>query len=111
MIQLAFQLGHEGAELAATKADRVHGDWTAKALAAWYQHARMNQRFTAEDVRLGCADAVPAAPDQRAWGAVALAAGRKGYCVADGVTRHKSRNCHGGYLTEYKSLVFAGVVK
>lgn len=111
MIQLAFHLGHEGAELAASKADRVHGDWTAKALAAWYQHARTHQRFTSEDVRLACAAAVPPAPDQRAWGAVARAATRKDYCKAAGITRAKSPKVHGSYTTEYESLVFCGVVK
>jgi hypothetical protein len=111
VIQLAFQLGHEGAELAASKADRVHGDWTAKALAAWYDHARAHQRFTSEDVRLAYAGIVPAAPDQRAWGAVARAAMRKDYCKAAGITRAKSPNVHGSYTTEYESLVFAGAAK
>lgn len=111
MIQLAFHLGHEGAELAASKADRVHGDWTARALAAWHEYARTHKRFTSEDVRLAYADVVPAAPDQRAWGAVAKAAIRERLCVAAGVTRAKSRNVHGSYTTEYESLVFAGVVK
>lgn len=111
MIQLAFQLGHEGAALAAAKADRVHGDWTAKAAAAWYRHAREHQFFTAEDVRLASVADVPAAPDQRAWGAVARAAMRMDYCKAAGVTRAKSRNVHGSYSTLYESLVFAGSVK
>lgn len=111
MIQLAFQLGHEGAALAASKADRVHGDWTVKALAAWHQYARLNQFFTAEDVRLSCAEEVPAAPDQRAWGAVARVAIRKDVCKPVGVTRAKARNVHGSYSTLYESLVFAGSVK
>jgi hypothetical protein len=112
MIQLAFHLGHQGAELAASKADRVHGDWTAKALAAWHEYARAHETFTTEDVRLWCADTVPAAPDQRAWGSVARKASQKnGWCEIIDITRAKNPKVHGSYTALYKSLIFAGVVR
>jgi hypothetical protein len=111
MVQLSLQLAIEGAELAAARANRVHADWSEKALAAWREHARTHQRFTAEDVRLAHAADVPPAPDQRAWGAIPRIAKRQGICQSVGVTRAKSRNVHGSYSTLYESLIFCGVAK
>jgi hypothetical protein len=111
MMQLSLQLAIEGAELAAAKANRVHADWSGKALAAWHEYARTHQHFTSEDVRLAFADMVPAAPDQRAWGAIPRIAIRQGVCLPVGVSRAKSRNVHGTYITLYESLIFCGVAK
>jgi hypothetical protein len=111
MMQLSLQLAIEGAELAAAKANRVHADWSEKALAAWHEHARTHQHFTAEDVRLAFAEAVPAAPDQRAWGAIPRIAIRQGMCRSVGVTKAKSKKVHGSYATLYESLIFCGVAK
>lgn len=110
-MQLALQLGHEGAELAAARANRVYADWSEKALAAWHEYARMYQRFTAEDVRLAYAGIVPPAPDNRAWGAVPRVALRQGICKRVGITHAKSAHCHGTWISEYESLIFCGAVK
>jgi hypothetical protein len=110
MMQLALQLGQEGAELAAARANRAHADWSEKALVAWYDYARTHQRFTAEDVRLSCLESVPPAPDNRAWGALPRVAIKQGMCKRIGITHAKSAHCHGTWIAEYESLIFCGSV-
>lgn len=110
MTQLGLQLAQQGAELAADRADRLHGDWTARALAAWHEYARTHQRFTTEDVRLAYVGIVPTAPDNRAWGAVPRVALRQGICKRVGITHAKNPHCHGTWISEYESLIFCGGV-
>jgi hypothetical protein len=106
--QLAFQLAEAGAAMAESRANRVHGDWTSKALAAWHEHARKHARFTAEEVRLAYIGVVPNAPDNRAWGAIPRMAIRKGYVQRVGITHAKSAHCHGTWISEYESLICGG---
>lgn len=106
--QLAFQLAADGARLAEARANRIHGDWTSKALAAFREFATKHQQVTAEAVRLEYAKVVPPAPDARAWGAIAKVAVRERYVMPAGVTRSKSPSHHGGFITAYESLIYAG---
>ncbi|MFL6141711.1 MAG: hypothetical protein ACJ72N_07550 [Labedaea sp.] len=106
--QLAFQLAEQGAALAESRANRMHGDWSSKALAAWHDYARRNARFTAEDVRLAYSEIVPPAPDNRAWGVIPRMAIRKGYVQRIGMTHAKSAHCHGTWISEYESLICGG---
>lgn len=106
VVQMALGLGADAAKLAAMRANRVHGDFTEKALAAFHLHALTHRQFTAEDVRLAYADRVPKAPDNRAWGCVARMAVRKGYCQPAGVTHARSPHCHGTWIAAYESLVY-----
>lgn len=105
-MQIALQLAEEGAKRAAKHADRVHGDFTDKALAAFRAYAIAHKDFTTEAVRLAYAAVVPQAPDNRAWGAVARSAIRAGICKRVGMTRAKSGHCHGTWISTYESLLY-----
>jgi hypothetical protein len=94
MTQLAFDLAERGANLAAAKADRLHENWTAKALAAFKLYAASHQFFTTEDVVLANPN-LPAPPDKRSWGSVTLKAQRLGYVRStDKLARAKSPHAH-----------------
>lgn len=107
-MQLAFQLAADGAKLAEARANRIHGDWTSKALAAFREYATQHEQLTAEAVRLQYAGIVPPAPDNRAWGAIAKVAVREGFVKPAGVTHARSPHCHGGWIAAYDSLIYKG---
>jgi hypothetical protein len=110
-MQLAFQLAADGARLAEARANRIHGDWSSKALAAFRQFATQHRDLTTEAVRLEFAGVIPPAPDNRAWGAIAKVAVREGICKPAGVTRARSVHCHGTWVSAYESLIYAGPKK
>lgn len=93
MTQLAFNLAIAGAQAAADRADRVHGDWTDKAYAAFVAYAKSHQQFTTEDV-ITASPEVPEAPEKRAWGAIALMAKRRGLVRKVGFDTAKSVHAH-----------------
>lgn len=100
----AAQLAEEGAKRAAMHANRVHGDFTDKALLAFRAYAWTHKEFTTEDVRAAFCDAVPPAPDNRAWGHVARMAVRDGICKRVRIAPAKARHCHGTWVSVYESL-------
>lgn len=93
MNQLAFNLATAGAQAAADRADRIHGDWTDKAYAAFVAYAKTHPKFTTEDV-IAASPEVPQAPEKRAWGAIALMAKRRGLIRKVGFDTAKSAHAH-----------------
>jgi hypothetical protein len=103
MTQSAFDLAEHGANLAAAKANRLHEDWTEKALEAFRLHALKNREFTTEDVVLAN-PGLPEIPEKRAWGAVTNKAKRLGYVrPTDKVARSKLPNSHKRVLLVWRS--------
>lgn len=80
-------------------------DWCARAFALLVKYAETHDRFLIEDVR-ACLDAMEldTPPDERAWGAIAMAALRNKIIERDGLK-------HDQYASQkhiWKSLVYAG---
>lgn len=96
----ARQLGHEGAAIAANAAEWQIEDWKDRAYDAFLTIASIGAPFTTEDVRVACPD-IPAPPDARAWGQVALRAKKAGVVKSVGVVNAKLRNVHGRYITQW----------
>ena len=89
----------EGANRAAAKADRLHGNWSDRALAyleRWCLTSGVST-FMTEDVRMAAerADGYLEPSDSRAWGAVILKAKRLGKLVHAGYSANKDPSCHG----------------
>lgn len=92
-IQTGLELGHEAAEKAADHAERQEPGWKDMAFEAFCAHGRVAIEFTTEDVRLAFPD-LPPAPDQRAWGAVALRAKKDGMVQHVRYVKMKERHNH-----------------
>jgi len=97
-------IGHSMAELAAQHAG---AEWQDEAYEAFRQFALRTEYFTTEMARLASPD-VPAPPDARAWGAVALRAKKSNAVAADGWVRAESRTVHGMVVTLWRSRIFQG---
>ena len=95
-------IGHCMAELAAEKAGKA---WQAAAFYAFKRHAMKHQFFTTEEVRASNPD-IPAPPDDRAWGSVALRARRENIVAGSGWVRGTNRSGHGRLVTRWYSSVY-----
>jgi hypothetical protein len=87
----------DGMQRAATHADDVVARWTDNALAFVKAYAQLHQHLTGEYVRFFAeSQGLPAAPDNRAWGAVMIRAARAGLIEKDGWTtaRDPKGHCH-----------------
>jgi len=92
----AEQLADEGAARAADHADRTTGgEWTEQASRFTMQLARSCDHFQCSDVRDAAEGKIPAAPDQRAWGAVIKALHRAGHIRPIGYGPTSRRTSHG----------------
>jgi hypothetical protein len=105
MTQLAFDLAQSGAAAAAAKADRIHADWSDRAFEAFRAYAMSHATFTTEDVR-AASPSVPAPPDARAWGRVALQAKGKGICEVKETARSRLKHAHCRHINVWQSNVY-----
>lgn len=96
-----LDLGHAMAEVAADKAGKF---WKEAAFYAFKRHATKHSHFTTEDVRAANPD-LPPPPDDRAWGSIALRAGREGMVVGSGWVRSSNRSAHGRVVTMWQSMI------
>lgn len=90
-MEMAFLLAEEGAERAANHAEREIDGWKEGAfeLVRIFCGANAGAEFTMADIRLAN-PGFPDAPDNRAWGHVALRAFREGLVAKAGYTRIQS---------------------
>jgi hypothetical protein len=95
-------IGHAMAEVAANNAGEL---WKKEAFYAFKQYAMQHSHFTTEEVRAANPD-LPPPPDDRAWGSIALRAGREGMVVGSGWVRSSNRSAHGRVVTMWQSLIF-----
>ena len=97
---LGQELATIGADTAAAHADRVTGGtWSEKAwdFLTHFGQAKRGEPFMTEDVRKWAElrQAVPPAPDNRAWGAIVKSASKAGLIRHVAYAPNKSPNCHG----------------
>lgn len=90
-----------GAQMASDAAERALPGWKDEAYAAFCRVGRELGTFTTEQVRAASPE-VPAAPDERAWGGVALRALRAGKIEQAGFERAVSRSVHGQMVRKWK---------
>jgi len=95
-------LGHKMAEVAA---DNAGAKWKERAFNAFKMYATEHQFFITEEVRASNPD-IPAPPDDRAWGSIALRAGREGIVRGNGWVRGINRSGHGRLVTQWNSLIY-----
>jgi len=91
------ELADAGMATAAAHADAVTGgQWSELAWDFLLAFTKTHSTFMAEDVRSAAAltGAVPAPPDQRAWGAIIQKAARANLIERIGYAPMKSPNCH-----------------
>lgn len=93
-------LGHASAAVAA---DHAGADWIDRAYAAFVAYAKRGQPFTTEDVRNANPD-LPAPPDPRAWGQVALRAKKRKLVAPGEMVRAKNRGVHGQMVRQWAPL-------
>lgn len=105
MSQLAFELATQAGAAAADRADRVHPNWTERAFEAFRAYAAEHAVFTTEDVR-AASQSVPAPPDARAWGRVALMAKGKVCEALKETARSRLRHAHCRHITVWQSKIF-----
>jgi hypothetical protein len=97
-----LDLGHAMAEVAANHA----GDqWKTEAFIAFREYAMKHPYFTTEQVRAANPD-LPAPPDARAWGAIALQAKRDGVVIGKSWVRANSPTVHGMVITQWASQIY-----
>lgn len=91
-----FDLAKAGAQAAQQRADQaLFGTWSERAYAAFLAVARKGEPFQTEDVRVAAAQyGLPDAPDNRAWGAVALRALRESLITRVGYAPVKNPTSH-----------------
>jgi hypothetical protein len=94
-----LELGHRMAEVAAFNAGE---EWKDLAFQAFRDYAKTHHVFTTEQVRQANPD-LPAPPDPRAWGSVALRAKRAGVVNVESWVRADSRKVHGMVVTLWRS--------
>lgn len=97
-------IGHFRAEQAMQNAGMT---WAMLAYSNFMEYAQTHDCFTTEQVRAAYKD-MPAPPDSRAWGAIALRAKRSGIVDAVGWVRAESMKVHGMVVTQWKSKIFMG---
>lgn len=112
MTKTPQQLAEEGARAAAEHADRVHQDWTDRAIAMFKVYAEHFTDFLAEDVRVFAhSNGLPPAPDPRAWGHVARKAVSPERLVAvSGYRNTRIPPAHAGPRAVYRSLIMGGII-
>lgn len=97
-------IGHFRAEQAAQNAGLT---WQMIAYSNFIEYAVTHDCFTTEQVRSAYKD-MPAPPDSRAWGAIALRAKRSGVVDSAGWVRAESAKVHGMVVTQWKSKIYTG---
>lgn len=76
-------------------ANRVHGDWSARAYLMVTKYIRRGGLFMAEDVRAWAeGEGLPPPPDPRAWGAVIMRAAKEGLIKRIGYEPSRNRQAH-----------------
>ena len=95
-------IGHAMAEVAADNAGET---WKRMAYEAFVKHAKDHEFFVTEDVRNDNPD-LPAPPDMRAWGQIALLAKKEKVVFGYSLTRAKGRAVHGMFVTMWRSTIF-----
>jgi len=102
----AWDLAVAGMEAAARHADSEHEGWQRMAYEAFVRYAvSTSEPFMTEEVRWYAeALGVPAPPDNRAWGAVAMRAKRAGVIHSIGYAPQKATNAHKAPKTLWKSF-------
>ena len=93
-----LEIGHAMANVAANHAGE---EWKQLAYDSFVEYAKTHGEFTTEQVRGACSS-VPAPPDKRAWGQVALRAKKDGVIESAGWTRAESRSVHGMVITLWR---------
>ncbi len=93
-LQVAKKRGALAAQSCADAAERINPGWAEKAHSFFWAFARVREarQFTTEDVRVSSENVVPAAPDARAWGSIAMRLKREGIIVAVGYRGVESSN-------------------
>jgi hypothetical protein len=99
-----LELGHA---MAAVAADNAGTEWKRVAYEAFVTYAKKHPYFVTEDVRAANSH-LPAPPDKRAWGQIALTAKREGIVFGHSLVRAKSRTVHGMIVTMWKSKIYNG---
>ena len=99
-----LELGHAMASVAA---DHAGTEWKRIAYEAFVTYAKNHPYFVTEDVRATNSH-LPAPPDKRAWGQIALTAKREGIVFGHSLVRAKSRTVHGMIVTMWKSKICTG---
>jgi hypothetical protein len=94
-----LELGHKMAEIAGSNAGET---WKELAFDAFKNHAKTHNVFTTEQVRNANPD-LPAPPDPRAWGAIALRARKERLVDVESWVRADSRKVHGMVVTLWRS--------
>lgn len=107
-IQAGFDFAEQAAARAAGHADRVIPDWSERALAVFIGYAEHHIQFTTEDVVIA-AVTLPAPPEKRAWGQIALTAQRRHLVKSVGYTHSKLPHAHARPLTLWRSLICEAV--
>jgi hypothetical protein len=97
----------EGIARAAAHADREVRGWILLARAHLLTFARHHQRFALETVRdYAEARGLPAAPDPRAWGAVAVKCRRDFIIKPDGYAPSLNKGAHKRPTMQWQSQVY-----
>jgi len=94
-----LDLGHQ---MAAAAADHAGTEWKRMAYEAFVNYAKDHPYFVTEDVR-AANEHLPAPPDKRAWGQIALMAKRAEIVSGHSLVRAKNRTVHGMIVTMWKS--------
>jgi hypothetical protein len=92
-LKVAQKRGVMAAQACADAAERRNPGWVKAAYDAFVAYAKTTgstRQFTTEDVRLGVS--VEKAPDDRAWGSIAMRCKREGIIVAVGYRSVESSN-------------------
>jgi hypothetical protein len=96
----------DGIRRATEHADAVSPRWSDEAYEAllrWCE-GKSGREFLAESARLDLVDAVPAPPDQRAWGGVFVRAARAGYLERAGYRKARDPKVHCSINTLWKII-------
>lgn len=93
-LTMAKKRGALAAQACADAAERRCPGWMEKAYSFFYAFAQVrgDRAFTTEDVRVSAKNVVPPAPDDRAWGSIAMRCKREGVIVACGYKPVESSN-------------------
>jgi hypothetical protein len=88
-------------------ADNAGNTWKYVAFGCFMEYAKTHQEFTTEQVREAYPH-MPAPPDTRAWGHIAVQAKKAGVVEAAGWVRATSPKVHGMVVTQWKSKIYLG---